>query len=335
MPDAPPTPARWPRWRRRLRLGALALLGLCAAGAIGEQIGAWLDLRRFPPPGARVDVGDGRRLYLDCRGGGAPTVVLQSGHWSWSPSWVLVQPQVAAFTRVCSYDRAGLGRSDAGPAPRSAAAVVADEALLLARAGVAPPYVLVGHSAGGMYQRLYQAAHPAQVAGLVLVETDAPGDDADRRQVYDAPDDRRVAAVMTGLTHLGLFRLLVQGLGVMPGPPESRRYPEEAQVRMRADMTRLARAINGEWDSYRSAYRTVPAAPLGDLPLVVIAALGYQKTPADREDWRRRQQGLAALSRRSRLVVLEDEPHAVPFLRPEVVVSAVREVVDQARRPPR
>lgn len=320
--------SRWRRWLRRLGAGLLILLG---AGALFEQIGAWRDHRRFPAPGSRVDLGDGRRIYLDCRGTGSPTVLLEAGHWNWSPGWTLVQPQVAAFTRVCSYDRAGLGLSDAGPAPRSAAAVTADTERMLHRAGIAPPYVLVGHSAGGMYQRLFASAHRDQVASMVLVDTDVPTDAEDRRKIETAPDDRRTAAVLTILTHVGLARFIVQALGVPLGPPESRQYPVEEQVRMRADLTRLARAINGEWDSYRTAYATVPAEPLGDLPMVVIAALGYRSGDADRADWRRRQERLAALSTRSRLVVLEDAKHYVPFLQPDVVVNVVREMVEANR----
>lgn len=326
--DRLPPSSRWRRWLRRAGLGLLLLL---LAGATYERLGRWHDERRFPAPGARVDLGDGRRMQIDCRGAGSPTVILEAGHWNWSPVWTLVQPQVAAFTRVCSYDRAGLGGSDADPGPRSGAAVVGDAARLLARAGVAPPYVLVGHSAGGLYHRLFVAAYPRSVAGLVLLDSDAPGDAADRQRIAEAPDDRRVAAILFAATHSGLFRLLFQGLDLPLGPPESRRYPLEVRVRLGAGMTRLSRAINGEWGSYRTAYRDVPAAPLGDLPLAVVAALGYRRDPADREDWRRRQQALAALSTRSRLLVLEDEAHALPLLRPEVVVDAVRAVVAQRR----
>lgn len=321
--------------RRRIRYLGLALPFLALVGVVGEQLGRVQDERRFPAPGARVDLGDGRRLYIDCRGAGSPAVILEAGHRNWSPIWALVQPRVAAFTRVCSYDRAGLGLSDAGPAPRSGAAVVADEARLLERAGVAPPYVLVGHSAGGLYHRLFAAAHREHVAGLVLLDSDAPGSLEDRQKIVQAPDDRRVAAVLTALTYSGVLRLLVLGLDIPLGPKEAQRYPVEVKVRLRAHMTRLALAVNGEWDSYRTAYRDVPAGPLGDLPVFVVGALGYRSDPADRADWRHRQEGLAALSTRSHLLVLENEPHPLPLLRPETVVDAVRTVVDEARAPHR
>jgi pimeloyl-ACP methyl ester carboxylesterase len=315
------------RWSRRFRRAGLGVLAVLLAGAVFEQIGAWSDLRRFPPPGTRIDLGDGRRMYLDCRGTGLPTVVLEAGHRNWSPAWMLVEPEIAKVTRVCSYDRAGLGLSDTGPRPRVVGAVAADLERLLHAADVAPPYVLVGHSAGGMYQRVFAASHREQVVGLVLVDSDEPTDEADRLSVETAPDDRTTAAVLTVLTHIGLLRFLDQVLRLKLGPP----FPEEAKIRLRAGMTRMGRAINDEWDLYRSAYRAVANDPLGDLPLVVIAALGYQATAQDKADWRRRQTQLAALSTKGKLVVLEDEAHYLPLLRPEVVIGAIREVVEAAR----
>lgn len=321
------------RTRARLvakRIG-LAFLAILVAGAIFERVGAWRDARRYPPQGERVDLGDGRSMYLDCRGSGSPTVILEAGHDNWSPAWTAVEPEIAKRTRVCSYDRAGLGESDAGPKPRSAAAAVKDLELLLDRAHVAPPYVLVGHSAGGMYQRLFYAAHPDRVAGMVLVDTDEPTDDADRREIADAPDDRRGAAILSVAVHTGLFRFVTQVLGVEPGPKGSERFPEEAKVRFRANMAKLAASMNDEWTLYQSAYTTITDVSLGDRPLVVIGALGYLHSDADREDRRARQRRLAALSTKSHLVMLDDEPHFVPLLRPEIVVGAIDEVLEKAR----
>lgn len=316
--------------RTLARRAALGVVVLLAAGALFERVGAGRDARRFPAPGRRIDLGDGRAMYLDCRGQGSPTVILEAGHHGWSPAWTSVEPEVATFTRVCSYDRAGLGDSDAGPRPRAASAVTQDLTRLLERAEVAPPYVLVGHSAGGMYQRLFFAAHPEQVAGMVLVDTDEPTDEADRRDVAEAPDDHRAAAFLTAAVYSGAFRFATQVLGLEPGGGESARYPEEARVRMRANMAPLARAMNDEWTLYQSAYGAVSDLSLGDRPLVVIAALGYQRTEEDRTDWRARQERLVRLSTRGELVVLEHDAHHLPLLRPEVVTRAIRDVV--ARR---
>lgn len=319
--------------RRRIvkRIGvrlALGLFVILLVGAVFERVGAHRDAGRYPQLGGLVDVGGGRSMHLDCRGSGSPTVILEAGHHGWSPAWTAVQPEVAKLTRVCSYDRAGLGDSDVGPAPRTAAAITRDLEQLLESAHEAPPYVLVGHSAGGMYQRLFFAAHPEQVVGVVLVDTDEPTDEADRRQIAEAPDDARAAAVFTAAVHTGVFRFVTQVLGVEPDAA-SARFPEEARVRLRANLAHLARSMNDEWTAYQSAYTTVTDLPFGERPLVVIAALGYWPTPAERDDWRARQAHLASLSTNGRLVVLEDEAHHLPLLRPDVVTSAIREVIEQ------
>src|SRR5262249_27751526 len=117
-----------------------------------------------------VDIG-GRRLAMVCAGSGQPVVVLESGLGAPSEGWVPVQDALAAETRVCRYDRAGRGRRDPAPTPRTARGMVADLRSLLHADGMDPPYVLVGHSVGGMNARLYAHVHPEEVAGLILVDS--------------------------------------------------------------------------------------------------------------------------------------------------------------------
>lgn len=118
----------------------------------------------------RVRLPDGRRIALRCTGQGSPTVILEAGFAGSSLGWARVQPKVAAATRVCSYDRAGYGLSDPGPMPRDGAAVARDLEKALSAGRINGPYVLVGHSAGGLYVRLFAARRPRDVAGLVLVD---------------------------------------------------------------------------------------------------------------------------------------------------------------------
>src|ERR1041385_2782618 len=126
----------------------------------------------FPAPGRLVDVG-GWKLHLDCTGeksSSQPTVVLEAGIGDFSVEWSLVQPRLASFARVCSYDRAGDGWSEMGPFPRTYAQIVYELHTLLERAGERGPFVLVGHSYGGWLVRAYRSAYPSDVAGLVLLE---------------------------------------------------------------------------------------------------------------------------------------------------------------------
>src|SRR5512132_3663891 len=124
---------------------------------------------RTPPPGRLVSLGN-HRLHIRCDGDGAPPVIFDAALGGSSLSWSLVHPAVARLTRPCSYDRAGFGWSDAGPLPRTAGRIADELHDLLRAAALAPPYVLVGHSYGGLVTRLYASRHPNDVAGLVLIE---------------------------------------------------------------------------------------------------------------------------------------------------------------------
>ncbi len=155
--------------------GALLLaLLLILAGAVYESVTEAADVRAYPPPGQMVDVG-GYRLHINCTGAGSPTVVIDAGWGDWSLGWSGVQPAVAATTQVCTYDRAGMGYSEAGPLPRNAGQFAKELHTLLERAGVPGPYVLAGHSMGGLTVRVFAHDYPADVAGIVLIDSMSPG----------------------------------------------------------------------------------------------------------------------------------------------------------------
>ena len=165
----------WRRGRRVLRgIGRTlaALVGLIVAlglvGAMYESAAEAAAVQAYPPLGQLVDVG-GYRLHINCTGAGSPTVVIDAGWGDWSASWSSwVQPEVAKTTRVCTYDRAGMGYSEAGPLPRTAEQFAKELHTLLQRAGIPGPYVLVGHSLGGLPVRVFAHAYATDVAGVVL-----------------------------------------------------------------------------------------------------------------------------------------------------------------------
>ena len=127
----------------------------------------------FTRPGQLVRSDDGLRLNLYCSGHGSPVVVFDSGHQDWSPAWAVVQPQIAKFTRACSYDRRGSGFSDPGPLPRTSVRIADELHSALQNAGVKGPYILVGHAFGGINVRTFAYRFMPEVAGLVLVDTDS------------------------------------------------------------------------------------------------------------------------------------------------------------------
>src|ERR671910_3102926 len=159
-------------WRigRALLWLIVALLVLAVVGAIYQAIATERAERAYPPPGEMVDVG-GYSLHINCVGQGSPTVVLDAALGNTSAGWVRVQREVSDTTRVCAYDRAGMGWSEMGPEPRDAKQISSELHTLLSKAGIEGPYVLVGHSLGGLSMLTYAARYPEEVAGVTLVDS--------------------------------------------------------------------------------------------------------------------------------------------------------------------
>jgi pimeloyl-ACP methyl ester carboxylesterase len=145
------------------------LAAVLTAGAVYQQIGARQQRRRFAPPGTFIDVG-GHSLHVTCSGNGSPVVLLESGIAASSLSWAIVQPQIASFTRVCSYDRAGLAWSEPASCPRTFDTMVDELGTVLAKVAANERYVLVGHSFGSFLVSAYAQRRSGRVAGLVLVD---------------------------------------------------------------------------------------------------------------------------------------------------------------------
>ncbi len=305
-----------------LALAAVAL----AAGAVARSRLA----RQFPPPGRLVDVG-GYRLHLSCLGRGSPAVIMDAGLADFSVQWALVQPRVAAFATACVYDRAGLGGSDASPRPRTSGVMVEELRALLSAGGVAGPWVLVGHSFGGLNMRLFAHRYPAETAGLVLVDA------AHEEQTIRMPALQPAAAQA-----VAQFRALsrVSALGLMALSPASipaRGLSGRALDRYRAVLATTAcfDAAAAETAALEESLAEVRAArvtSLGDLPLVVISRGRPEPLPAGYERaWQEMQSEIAALSSRGERVVASRSGHYVQIEQPEVVVDAILRVVLAAR----
>ena len=329
MIDAPPAP-RFLRFAKRAALVTVGIAALLATGFIG-----WGALARHsladahPPPGQLVDVG-GYRLHLDCEGEGTgPTVILDAGNADFSVMWSKVQPELAASARVCAYDRAGLGWSERGTAPRTLDAMTGELARLLDGAGIEGRLVLVGHSFGGIVARSFAAAYPERVAGLVLV------DPAHERQLEASPTMRASveagAAQFEALAPLASWNLLA----MLPGNIPNRGLPDGAQGDYAAVL-----ATTGYFSAAADETRMLPANlaamaalphDLGDLPLTVVSRGRVDGPPgATLEDlaeleqaWGELQVDIAGLSSDARHVVAEDAGHYVQLERPDLVVSAV------------
>jgi len=189
------------RWALRIAGAILGLVVVALAfGTVYQSIAGNIDETKYKAPGQLVDIG-GRHLHLYRTGHGSPTVILESGLGWGLGTWRDVQAGAAEFTQVCSYDRAGYGWSDPDPSPRTSSEIVRDLHTLLQKAGVQPPYVLVGHSIGGLYMQLYAATYPSDVSGMVLL------DSSHEEQGHDPPS-RPLLGVMKAIGVTGVSRLL-------------------------------------------------------------------------------------------------------------------------------
>lgn len=317
-------------------------------------------LAAVDPPGAEVyahasrlvEIGDGRRLNLVCAGQGSPTVIFEAGLPNWSSTWVLVQPQVAAVTRACSYDRAGLGFSSAAPpGPRTSSQAVDDLHALLNAARIAPPLVLAGHSMGGMHVRLYADRYPADVAGMVLVDPAVEGfytamNDLTSGQFkadglagladYRACLDAAVANALSPASPL--FRDCTNPEIPQMGPAliASRHAIESTASYQRAQIAETEAFLTFDLIELRATRRR-----LGALPLIVLTAgnnrfedengIGRDRIYAT---WVAANRDIAARSTRGIHRVIEGSGHSIQLQRPDAVVEAVIQVVREARPRP-
>ena len=312
------------------------------------------------PIGQLVDV-DGHRMHINCTGQGKPAVVLESGAGAFSFDWGLVQPQVAKMTRVCSYDRAGSAWSELGPNPRTLKQRVYELHKLLVNAKVPPPYVLVGHSAGGYIARLFQAKYPDEVVGIVLAECGHEnslsfinGKLVRQRELSKGrpvPEARSEMSDADRVIAPEVMKQLEQSLEAMGKPtidPPYNKLPVNIQqIRLwaLAEPKHLLADYNpfeGEEAEAMYEKRLKKQYPLGDLPLIVLHRQDGEYKPAPgaitpeqvkQLDAERlvHNQDLVQLSRNSAHIIATNSTHDIHLDRPELVVDAIDQVVDAVR----
>jgi len=303
------------RWTLRILVGLCGLIVVTAlSGATYQWLATRKDLAATPPPGQLVDIG-GYRLHLWCTGDGAPAVILDTGLGGSSAGWVFVQSDVARFTRVCSYDRAGMGYSDPGPSPRTARRIASELAKLLDRSGIAGPVVLVGASIAGFNVRVFASDHPERAAGLVLVDASHEAD------THEVPPMARFVPLLSTVGVLRLFGVSFGGR-IESLPPSVQRYALATRFRAAGYQAAADEIIHirESVSEVRSSRRklTIPV-------VVVTGARG-----AD-ENWRHLQQDLTSLSERGCLMIARQSGHVVSVDQPQAVVDAIRAIVDMAR----
>lgn len=243
--------------------------------------------------GRRVDV-QGHRLFIRCEGEGSPAVVFDAGAGDTTAVWDWVVPEVRKLTRACAYDRAGLGRSDPGPTPRTSARIAEELHDLLGRAGIRGPYVLVGHSFGGLNVRLFASRFPGDVAGLVLVDP-TPVEFPSRESSLETPAEREKRRTALGIA------------------PQAFR-DELAAMETSAEQVRAA-------------------GPMPPVPVVLLVGAHEGDSTAFRDAWLDLQRRLAESIPGARRVLAARSGHYVQFDQPDLVIDAIRGLVEGARTP--
>jgi pimeloyl-ACP methyl ester carboxylesterase len=320
-------------------------LAAVAAGALYQAVGAAVDRRKFPPPGRMVDIG-GRRLHLVESGSGSP-VIFESGISATCLNWTAARNQVQQFARACAYDRAGLGWSDLARTPRTASAIVDDLHRLLQAAAIPGPYILVGHSFGGLVVQAYAAKFPNELAGLVLVDPLAA-----REWLAPSPADLRMLRLGVKLSRrgavlarIGIVRaalaLLMAGGRLLPqwiarassGRGETvitrivgevRKMPPETWPMVRAHWCdpKSFWGMAGYLASLEESAREVAAMKIPeDIPVSVLSAAN--STPEQLEE----REALAGRSPRGRHIIARKSGHWIQLDEPELVAEAIRELI--------
>jgi pimeloyl-ACP methyl ester carboxylesterase len=331
-----------------LVIAGIVILGLGLAGSAYQTAGLARDARRFPAPGRLVDIG-GRRLHAVSLGRGTPTVVLDAAIAASSLSWARVQPVVARDTCVCAYDRAGLAWSDPPAETPAFARMVDDLEACLAALACAAPYVLVGHSFGVFMALTFATRHPREMAGLVLVDPPSEWMHLDQQRARMLRGGVLLSRIGSLLARVGIVRacltLLTGGAPAAPryfvkifGPTtaatierlvgEVRKLPPESHPVVQAlwCQPKCFEAMAGHLRVLPEATASAGAiGSLGDLPVIVISS-GDQTA-----DVRAAHEKLAKMSSRGRVVLASKSGHWVPYDEPELIVDAIREIVEDFR----
>lgn len=325
---------------------ALLIAALSGLGA-GQQTPPAPDLAVYAAPQRLVTLPDGRRMNLYCTGSGGPTVILEGGWTTNTIWWRAIQPRIAATTRVCSYDRAGYGFSDAGPMPRTAAAIASDLEAMLKAARIQGPYILVAHSLGGLDARIFTDRNLATVKGVLLIDPStphmvkrmnaaSPGYAADMNDMVDAVGQcaDRVAAGTLKADNPASRACIDPPSKTLPAAINDARRAQQLSPgyqRSAASELRSIEASSNEVDASRRSW--------GSMPLIVLTAGQSNAGPdtaKDKQDkldveWWAMHDEAAKLSTRGEHRLVPAASHFIPKDDPDLVVAAIEELIRAAR----
>ncbi len=327
-------------WIKRIAIGLLALVAvLLMIGAGYEASMRRQTLVNYPVPGRLVDIG-GRKIQLDCRGSGAPLVVLEAGlDMNGSLAWAKVHDSIAVTTRTCAYSRAGVMWSDDNPGQQSAVGIATDLQAALQGAGEKAPYVMVGHSLGGPYIMTFTKLHEADVAGLVFVDASHPEQVQRFKEILGRELEPPIGLmkVASALGWTGIVRVAMSGV---PATDSVRRTTSAYAPTSLGPMLEELDAMDSTM-AVAGGFRQ-----LGNRPLVVLTAMApvdtatlkqmkmtVEENVKFRGAWKELHDDEASWSTQSEHIEVPDATHYIQNDRPDIVIAAVRKVVALVRHP--
>jgi pimeloyl-ACP methyl ester carboxylesterase len=314
-------------------LSLATLIAVVAAVSSGANVAILHHVRALTP--GRMYLVRGYRMHMDCIGSGSPTLVLDAALGNDSLIWGGVQPALAKSTRVCAYDRAGWGLSQAVPGPQDANHIADELHGLLDAAGIHDPVVLMGHSIAGIYIRAYASRYPAQSAGLIFVDATTPLQDEDpvvgAKMPHGSPPLMRLFLVKAVMA-LGVPRWMGACSRHLPG------FSAEAQKLQDADFCdpRVDAGVGEMLHFHQSGEQTVHDGPYGDLPVLVLSSdpakqMADQLSRVEVDAWERMQENLKQLSTHSRRIIAKGSGHNIQLDRPDLIEREVPLFIEQIR----
>ncbi|MBM3184074.1 MAG: alpha/beta hydrolase [Chlamydiae bacterium] len=321
-------------------VNALPYLALLpAAGFCYQYFATKQDEKNYPPPGDLIDVG-GYQLHLQCQGKpqpGIPTVIVETGIWDSCQSWKLIQSEIAATTRICTYDRAGYGWSEQSTCPRTFEHMVQELKLALEKKGIHPPFIFVGHSLGGAIIRYYQSQYPNEVVGMIFVDailtTETP--------TVFSRTFRVVSQAFSFLAHFGILRLLFKFAPPISANPQWTSTMQKAYTACHQAKVKTFSTCLKEWDGYETSFSDLRrnARSLKDIPVTIISrdpakpmrpGMSKEAARKERSDLEKMNQDTLESLPHARFIVAEGSSHLVQVDRPDVVIDEIRRMANRA-----
>ncbi len=346
MNDKKLSPGCFGKILRGLGIIILTFVLLLAALSINQNVALTRTRKLFPARGKLIKV-EGHFMHIDCQGDGSPTVVIDAGNSSFSVEWALIQQKLSQVTRVCTFDRPGYGWSEPGPLPRDGAQIVSELRQLLQASGEKGPYLLVGHSLGGVHTRIFAAKYPGETAGMVLVDTAFP------LEVSPELENQMRSSIgfyqaMNLLTRSGVLRILGPLGGQNSIPATARKLPADLRntyLNLLLDPNQYTTAIS-EMEQLPQTFSEASKLlagdrPFGDLPLIVLTASQMSapgSTPFDErtitvpDQQIALQRSLAGQSSLGEQRVIAQSGHSVHLDAPDEVIRAVQDLVQRIRK---